>query len=82
MKSIVFYSWQSDLPNATNRGFIQQALDNVARAITADKDTAERRLSPACQYSVGLPKSHRPGLSEVRVSGSPPRGARLVNCAG
>src|SRR5450759_1855278 len=31
---------------------------------------------------VGLPKSHRPGLSEVRVSESPPRGARLVNCAG
>jgi hypothetical protein len=37
MKSVIFYSWQSDLPNATNRGFIQQALENVARAITADK---------------------------------------------
>jgi hypothetical protein len=36
MRRIVFYAWQSDLPNATNRGFIQKALENVAAAITAD----------------------------------------------
>ncbi|HEY1376485.1 MAG TPA: hypothetical protein VGF55_06805 [Gemmataceae bacterium] len=29
----VFYSWQSDLPNATNRGFIQDALERAARDI-------------------------------------------------
>src|SRR5215472_9503685 len=40
MKKIVFYSWQSDLPNACNRGFIQDALENAAGAITAD-DTVE-----------------------------------------
>jgi hypothetical protein len=32
----VFYSWQSDLPNATNRGFIQKALENAARSIRDD----------------------------------------------
>ena len=37
MKRVVFYSWQSDLPNATNRGFIQQALDIAAEKIAADK---------------------------------------------
>ena len=36
-QSIVFYSWQSDLPNATNRGFIQQALENAAKAIRSDE---------------------------------------------
>lgn len=36
MKQIVFYSWQSDLPNSCNRGFIQDALENAAEAITAD----------------------------------------------
>ena len=36
MKNIVFYSWQSDLPNATNRGFILQALEQAASAITGD----------------------------------------------
>jgi hypothetical protein len=40
MKQIVFYSWQSDLPNACNRGFIQSALENAAAAIKAD-DTVE-----------------------------------------
>lgn len=37
MKRIVFYSWQSDLPNATNRGFIQQALETAAEKIASDK---------------------------------------------
>lgn len=32
----VFYSWQSDLPNPTNRGFIEKALENAAKAIRAD----------------------------------------------
>jgi hypothetical protein len=36
MKQIVFYSWQSDLPNPCNRGFIQEALENAAAAIKAD----------------------------------------------
>jgi len=40
MKKIIFYSWQSDLPNACNRGFIQSALENAAASITAD-DTVE-----------------------------------------
>ena len=36
MKQIVFYSWQSDLPNACNRGFIQDALEKAAATIKAD----------------------------------------------
>ncbi|MCX6793403.1 MAG: hypothetical protein NTY12_05300 [Candidatus Falkowbacteria bacterium] len=36
MKKVVFYSWQSDLPNATNRGFIQQSLENATKAIVSD----------------------------------------------
>lgn len=36
----VFYSWQSDLPNATNRSFILKALENAASAIR-DDDTIE-----------------------------------------
>ena len=37
MDAIVFYSWQSDLPNATNRGFIQKALENAAKFIARDE---------------------------------------------
>jgi hypothetical protein len=36
MKKTVFYSWQSDLPNNTNRGFIETALDRAVKSIAAD----------------------------------------------
>ena len=36
MASTIFYSWQSDLPNATNRRFIQEALEHAAQAVRAD----------------------------------------------
>lgn len=32
----IFYSWQSQLPNATNRGFIEKALEISARAVRED----------------------------------------------
>ncbi len=32
----IFYSWQSDLPNSTNRGFIQTALERAAQSIRND----------------------------------------------
>lgn len=36
MKKIVFYSWQSDLPNSSNRGFIQKALEGATTDISFD----------------------------------------------
>ena len=39
MKKIVFYSWQSDLPNGTNRMFIENALKVVAKEIEKDTST-------------------------------------------
>src|SRR5260221_3957531 len=36
MPRTIFYSWQSDLPNATNRGFIQTALEKAVKALTTD----------------------------------------------
>jgi hypothetical protein len=44
---IVFYSWQSDLPNATNRSFIEKALEQAAKALRdeapliIDRDTKD-----------------------------------------
>src|SRR5258708_4174440 len=35
-KATVFYSWQSDLPNATNRGLILDALERAAKTIRSD----------------------------------------------
>ena len=36
MRHIIFYSWQSDLPNNTNRGFLQDALNQAANAIASE----------------------------------------------
>jgi hypothetical protein len=36
MNCKIFYSWQSDLPNATNRGFIEKALEDAAKSIRND----------------------------------------------
>lgn len=36
----IFYSWQSDLPNRTNRGFIEKALTNAVKAIRNDESIA------------------------------------------
>jgi hypothetical protein len=36
MSCKVFYSWQSDHPNSTNRGFIETALENAAKSIRND----------------------------------------------
>lgn len=35
-KCVVFYSWQSDMPNSTNRGFILKSLENAAKLIHND----------------------------------------------
>lgn len=40
MQRIIFYSWQSDLPNATNRSFIETALERAASAIAKDNTVA------------------------------------------
>ncbi|GHO71835.1 hypothetical protein KSC_107270 [Ktedonobacter sp. SOSP1-52] len=37
---IVFYSWQSDLPNSTNRGFIKEALEKAVKAMKNDDTIA------------------------------------------
>jgi hypothetical protein len=36
VKAKVFYSWQSDTPNATNRSFILKALEDAAQEIASD----------------------------------------------
>jgi hypothetical protein len=40
MSTVIFYSWQSDLPNSTNRGFIQKALERATKEIESDESVA------------------------------------------
>lgn len=38
MKCNIFYSWQSDRPNSTNRGLIQDALEGAAKDLKQDEE--------------------------------------------
>ncbi len=61
MPGLVFYSWQSDLPNATNRNFILQALENVAKALRND---GSLQVEPVIDRDTfGIPGS--PNISET-----------------
>jgi hypothetical protein len=53
MKVTIFYSWQSDLPNNTNRGFIERALNKAVESI---KDEADTVIEPCVERDVqGIP---------------------------
>ena len=52
----VFYSWQSDRPNATNRGFINEALKRAVKALSKDIDLkVEARVDKDTQGVPGSP---------------------------
>ena len=53
MRVTIFYSWQSDLPNNTNRGLIERALQKAIDAIKADAETV---LEPCMERdTAGVP---------------------------
>lgn len=53
MSFTIFYSWQSDLPNATNRGFIQTALEKSATTLRRDEAIS---VEPRVDHStLGVP---------------------------
>lgn len=61
LPGLVFYSWQSDLPNATNRTFIQQALENAAKTLRKDGSLL---VEPVIDRdTIGVPGS--PNISET-----------------
>ncbi|MBL8918104.1 MAG: hypothetical protein JNJ54_04515 [Myxococcaceae bacterium] len=55
----IFYSWQSDLPNRTNRGFIRDALEAAARKVRQDGSlSVDARIDSDTQGIAGSPEIH------------------------
>jgi len=62
LKNTIFYSWQSDLPNNTNRGFLESVLKHVLKDLekiapfsiefTIDKDTKDEPGTPDITESI------------------------------
>lgn len=51
----IFYSWQSDAPNNTNRSFIERALELAVRDLNTDIVEAERDEVELTQDTQGVP---------------------------
>jgi hypothetical protein len=51
---IIFYSWQSDLPNHLNRGFIRDAMDQAAKELSTATNI-EARIDQDTQGLAGSP---------------------------
>jgi hypothetical protein len=55
MKINIFYSWQSDLPNRTNRGFIEKALEKAVKNLRNDESIS---VEPVIERdTLGVPGS-------------------------
>jgi len=55
MKKVVFYSWQSDLLNGTNRTLIEDALKNAAKEIMNEEADIEAVIDRDTQGVAGAP---------------------------
>ena len=85
MQQTIFYSWQSDHPNKTNRGFIETALVQAAKAIrnddtldvepVIDRDTANVPGSPDIAGTI-FEKIAAADVFVADVSNVSPEGAR------
>lgn|GEM_PF-5216912 len=68
MKYIIFYSWQSDLPNNTNRSFIESALQAAVSAInTNDSFELEPTVDRDTQGVPGAPNISQSVLDKIKV---------------
>jgi hypothetical protein len=65
MSQTIFYSWQSDLPNKTNRSFIEQAINKAIQQISTDT-ALENADRPETEEDLELDKDTK------GVTGSPP----------
>lgn len=64
-KYTIFYSWQSDLPNKTNRGFIEDALKRASKLISKDIDV-EIAVDRDTKGVAGAPEIHDTIFDKIR----------------
>ena len=89
MKFTIFYSWQSDLPNNTNRGFLESAIEKAIKYIGKDENfLIEPSLDRDTKGSPGAPNISHTILKKIKacdvfiadisiVTGNKEKGQRL-----
>ena len=67
MKFIIFYSWQSDLPNNTNRGFIETVIEKGIKLIGHEENfEIEPSLDRDTQGTPGSPNISQTILDKIK----------------
>lgn len=64
---IVFYSWQSNLPNSTNRGFIQTCIENAIASISKEGSIVPR-MEQGAQGVAGSKSLHAAIIRKIEAS--------------
>jgi len=79
-QATVFYSWQSDLPNATNRGLILDALERAAKKIRNDDSvTVEPVLDRDTQNVPGAPDIARTIFQKIEKAAAFVADVSIIN---
>lgn len=65
---VVFYSWQSDLPNNTNRGFIESAIEKAIKKVAVDGEV-QARIDQGAQDTAGSQSLHSTILRKIESCG-------------
>jgi hypothetical protein len=65
-KFVVFYSWQSDSPNATNRGFIEKALEMAIKTLNRTVAVARaQRPGEVNTFELDQDTQNVPGIPDI-----------------
>ena len=68
MKFTIFYSWQSDLPNNTNRGFLESVINNSITDLGANLDfEIEPSIDRNTKGAPGAPNISQTILSKIKA---------------
>jgi|MTBAKSStandDraft_1061840.scaffolds.fasta_scaffold12236_3 hypothetical protein len=68
MKFTIFYSWQSDLPNNTNRGFLESAIEKAIKDIGKDENfEIEPSLDRDTKGAPGSPNISQTILKKIQA---------------
>jgi hypothetical protein len=78
---MVFYSWHSDRPNATNRSFIEDAIEKAIKKVAAD-GMVEARLEQGPQGEPGSKSLHEAILDKIDRCGVFVADVTLINDSG
>ena len=82
MRLGIFYSWQTDLPDATNRGCIRKSLTRARTALQRDREDIEIHIDEATRNRPGSPDISETIREKIRAADAFVCDVTFVNAGG